>query len=80
MEAVICYEMLENLQKILSEQEMKFGLEVREYCRGDLSRLPRNSLYAQKLALTSSTSDCRSVGIVRSRTKAMEFSFHQEIK
>jgi hypothetical protein len=29
-------------------------------------------LYQQKLALTSSTSGGRSVGIVRSRTKAME--------
>jgi hypothetical protein len=32
-------------------------------------------LYPQKLALTSPTSGGRSVGIVRSRTKAMEFSF-----
>jgi hypothetical protein len=31
-------------------------------------------LYLQKLALTSPTSGGRSVGIVRSRTKAMEFS------
>jgi hypothetical protein len=32
-------------------------------------------LYPQKLALTSPTGGGRSVGIVRSRTKAMEFSF-----
>jgi len=32
-------------------------------------------LYRQKLALTSPTGGGRSVGIVRSRTKAMEFSF-----
>ena len=31
-------------------------------------------LYPQKLALTSSTGGGRSVGIVRSRTKATEFS------
>ena len=31
-------------------------------------------LYPQKLALTSPTGDGRSVGIVRSRTKATEFS------
>jgi hypothetical protein len=31
-------------------------------------------LYPQKLALTSPTGGGRSVGIVRSRTKAMEFS------
>ena len=32
------------------------------------------TLYPQKLALTSPTGGGRSVGIVRSRTKAMEFS------
>jgi len=32
-------------------------------------------LYPQKLALTSPTSGGRSVGIVRMRTKATEFSF-----
>ena len=32
-------------------------------------------LYPQELALTSPTGGCRSVGIVRSRTKATEFSF-----
>jgi hypothetical protein len=31
-------------------------------------------LYPKKLALTSPTGGGRSVGIVRSRTKAMEFS------
>jgi hypothetical protein len=31
-------------------------------------------LYPQKLALTSPTGGGRSVGMVRSRTKAMEFS------
>ena len=32
-------------------------------------------LYPQKLALTSPTGGGRSIGIVRSRTKATEFSF-----
>jgi len=32
-------------------------------------------LYPQKLALTSPTGGGRSVGMVRSRTKATEFSF-----
>ena len=35
-------------------------------------------LYPQKLALTSPTGGGRSVGIVRSRTKATEFSFSLE--
>ena len=35
-------------------------------------------LYPQKLALTSPTGGGRSVGIVRSRTKATEFSFFSD--
>jgi hypothetical protein len=46
---------------------------LRDYGRRDPSRLPRGTLYPQKLALTSSTSGSRSVGIVRSRTQATEF-------
>jgi hypothetical protein len=41
--------------------------------RGDSLRWPRDTLYPLKLALTSSTSGGRSVGIVRWRTKAPEF-------
>jgi hypothetical protein len=37
--------------------------------------LARDTLYPQKLALTSPTSGGRSVGVVRSRTQAMEFCF-----
>jgi hypothetical protein len=37
-------------------------------------RWPRDTLYPQNLALTSPTSAGRSVSIVRSRTKATEFS------
>jgi hypothetical protein len=45
----------------------------REYGRGDPLRRPRDTLYPQKLALLSLKSGGRSVGIVSSRTKAMEF-------
>jgi hypothetical protein len=41
---------------------------------GNPLRWPRDTFYPQKLALTSPTSGCRSVGIDRSRTKATEFS------
>jgi hypothetical protein len=51
------------------------GLESREYGRGDQLLLSRDILYLQYLALTSRTSGGRSIGIVRSRTQAMEFSF-----
>jgi hypothetical protein len=46
---------------------VKSGLEKRDYCRRGSA-----PLYLQKLALTSPTSGGRSVGIVRSRTKATE--------
>jgi hypothetical protein len=49
------------------------GLENREYGCKDPWRWPRGTLSPQKLALTSPTSSGRSVGIVRSRTQAVEF-------
>jgi hypothetical protein len=52
-----------------------FSLENR-YCGcGDMLRLSRDTLYPQKLAVTSPTSGGRSVGIVRSLTPATEFRF-----
>jgi hypothetical protein len=48
------------------------GIEIRIYGRADPLRWPRDTLHPQKLALTSPTSGSRSVGIVRSRTKATE--------
>jgi hypothetical protein len=50
------------------------GLESRKYGHRDPSRWSRGTLYPQKLALTSPTSGGCSVGIVRSRTQATEFS------
>jgi hypothetical protein len=50
------------------------GLENRDYGRRDPSRWPRRTIYPQKSALTSPTSGGRSVGIVRKRTQATEFS------
>jgi hypothetical protein len=42
-------------------------------------RSPRDTLYPQKLALTLPTTGGRSVGIVRSRTIATEFSFKADV-
>jgi hypothetical protein len=61
-------------------RRMKFQVDIlrrwkeccREYDRRDPLRWPRDTLYPQKLALTSPTSDGRSVDIVRLRTKATE--------
>jgi hypothetical protein len=50
-----------------------YSIENRKYGRGDPLRWPRHTLYPQKLTLTSRTSDGRSVGIIRLRTKATEF-------
>jgi hypothetical protein len=49
--------------------------ENRDYGRGDPLRLPRDTLYQLKLALTSPTGGGLSVGIVRLRTKTTEFFF-----
>jgi hypothetical protein len=43
--------------------------------RGNPLRWPRDTIYPQKLALTSPTSGGHSVGIVRLRVKATEFGF-----
>jgi hypothetical protein len=48
------------------------GLENRDHGRSDLLCWPRNTLCPQKLALNLLISGGRSVGIVRSRTKAIE--------
>jgi hypothetical protein len=49
------------------------GLEIREYGRGDPIRWRSDNLYPQKLVLTSPTIGGRSVGMIRSQTKATEF-------
>jgi hypothetical protein len=52
---------------------LRFGLEILEYGRRDLSLWPHGILYPQKFALTSTTSGSHSVSIVRSWTQATEF-------
>jgi hypothetical protein len=64
-------------EELLGRKSWGSDLESREYGRRDPSCWPRGTLYPQKLALTSPTSDGRSVGIVRSRTQATEFFFLQ---
>jgi hypothetical protein len=58
---------------LLGRNNSGSGLENRENGCGDPLRWPRDTLYPQKLALTSPTSVGRSVRIVRLRTKATEF-------
>jgi hypothetical protein len=59
---------------VLERKSSDSSLEIREYGHRDTSRWPRGTLYLKKLALTSSTSGGRLVGIVRSWTQATEFS------
>jgi hypothetical protein len=61
------------IEELLGRKNSDSGLENRDYGCRDPSRRPRDTLYPQSLALTSSTSGGRSVGIVRSRTQATEF-------
>jgi hypothetical protein len=57
------------IEELLDWKSSGFGQENRINDRGDPLRWPRDTLYPQKLALTSPTSGGRSVGIVRLRTK-----------
>jgi hypothetical protein len=65
---------MSTIEELLERKSSDSGLESREYDRRDLSRWPRSTLYPQKMALNSPTSGGRSVGIVRSRTQATDFS------
>jgi hypothetical protein len=66
--------LVSTIEEPLGRKSSFSGLESREYGRRDPSRWSRGTLYPQKLALTSPISGGRSVGIVRSRTQATEFS------
>jgi hypothetical protein len=59
-------------QELLGRKSSDSCLESQEHGLRDPSRWPRDTLYPQKLALTSPTNGCRPVGIVRSQTKATE--------
>jgi hypothetical protein len=60
-------------EELLGRNSSGPGLENREYGCGDPLRWPRDTLYRQKLALTSPTCGGRLVGIVHLRTKTTEF-------
>jgi hypothetical protein len=67
--------LLSYIEMLCASVLVKSGLENRAYgCRGICRNDHATPLYPQKLALTSPTSGGRSVGIVRSGTKATELS------
>jgi hypothetical protein len=61
------------IEELLGRNSSSSSLENREYGHGDPLRRPRDTLYPQKLAVTSLTRGGRSVSIGRLRTKATEF-------
>jgi hypothetical protein len=65
--------LVSTIEELLGRNSRGSGLENREYVRGDPLRWPRDTLYPQKLALTSPTYGGLSVGIVRLRSKTTEF-------
>jgi hypothetical protein len=71
------FSLVSTIDELLERNGSSSGLESRDYVRKDSSRWPRDTLYLQKLVLTSPTSGGRSVGIVRSRIQAREFSFRK---
>jgi hypothetical protein len=66
--------LVSTIEELFGRKSSGSCLESLEYGRKDPSRWPHGTLYPQKLALASPTSGRRSVGIVRSRTQAKDFS------
>jgi hypothetical protein len=63
------------VHRSITERLQVYKTEINGH--GGPLRWPRDTLYPQKLSLTSPTSGGRSVGIVFLRTKATEFTFYQ---
>jgi hypothetical protein len=76
---VVCLErgpfsLVSTTEELLGKNSSGSGLEIREYYCKDPLHWTRDTFYQQKMTLTSATSGGTLVGIVRSRTKATEFS------
>jgi hypothetical protein len=68
--------LVSTIEELLERKSSGSGLENRDYCHKGSIALTNYAtpFYPQKLELTSPTSGSCSVGIVRSRAQAMEFS------
>jgi hypothetical protein len=64
--------LVSTIEELLQRNSSETGLDILEYGSRDPSYWPSDTVYPQKLTLTSPTNGCRSVGIVRSRTQATE--------
>jgi hypothetical protein len=70
------FTLVSTTEKVLERKSSGSGPESQDCGRRDPSAWPHGTHYPQKmLALTSPTSDGRSIGIVHSRTQATEFFF-----
>jgi hypothetical protein len=67
--------LVSTVEELLGRNSSGSDLESQEYGCGDPLRSPLDTLYPQKLALTSLTSGGCSVDVVCSRTEATEFRF-----
>jgi hypothetical protein len=65
--------LVSTIEELLERNSSCPGLEIREYGSRDPLRWPPDTINPLQLALTSPTSGCRSVGIVRLWTQATEF-------
>jgi hypothetical protein len=65
--------LVSTIEELIGRKSSGYGQENKEYVHRDPSRWPLDTLYPQKLKLTSPTSGGRSVGSVRSQTQATEF-------
>jgi hypothetical protein len=65
--------LVSTIEELLGRNSSSSGVEDQEYSHRDLPRWPLNTLYPQKLALTSLTSGGHLFGIVRFQTRAKEF-------
>jgi hypothetical protein len=65
--------LVSTIEELLGRNSSGFGLENWEYGCGDPLRWPLDTLYPQKLALTSPTWGGCSVGLVRLRTKTTQY-------
>jgi hypothetical protein len=63
-------------EELLGRNNTGSSLEIREYGHRDPLRWPCDTLYPQKVPLTSLTSGGWSIGIVHLQTKVMEFSLY----
>jgi hypothetical protein len=69
--------LVSTIEELLGRKNSSSGLDNQEYGRGDPVLWQLDTLYPQKLALTSPTSGGRSAGIVRLRILATKFIWYE---